>query len=462
MKRQIFLKMALIALLATGWPGLTQTAHAGFESGSTGEDGAFNPTSNTTLQVPPDGIFNFTTVHIPYNITVRFKKNAANTPIYMLATGNVTIRGTIDINGSHGTGMFQGKGGPGGYDGGFGGSQGLMGGNGLGPGAGAPGTRWIASGTWRGAGGGGGGFGTSGAGAQGNSSGGGQVYLNERIIPFVGGSGGGGGGASNGGTGAGGGGGGGAILIASSGTVNIDGYIYAKGGYGGYAGDGYAGSGGGGSGGAIKIIANSITGNGRIEAYGGEPRYSGYDGGKGGNGRIRLEANSMTRTSATNPGYTFGFPETVFYANMPTLRITSIGGINVPADAGGSLGKPDIVFPENITNPVSVTISATNVPLDATITVSAVAEFGSATKTTVTGLSGTVESSSASAEVTLSTKYTSVILLSTTFDIQTASNGMPVYAEGEKVVKMKVASILGGGTSVTYITESGKEVEASL
>jgi hypothetical protein len=65
-------------------------AHA-FDSGSTGVNGAFVPTVNTERQLPPDGVFNFTNVNIPAGVTVTFAKNATNTPVTILASGDVTI-----------------------------------------------------------------------------------------------------------------------------------------------------------------------------------------------------------------------------------------------------------------------------------------------------------------------------------------------------------------------------------
>ena len=206
---------------------LSATAHSGqFNSGSTGADGAFNPTTNTEVQLPPDGIFNFTTVYVPSGITVTFKKNATNTPVHILATGNVTIVGTINLNGTSGTSIQPGVGGPRGNDGGFGGVQGGTGGKGIGPGGGIP----VSYGT--GGGGGGGGFGT--VGSRGGSYGGlgGDTYGNERIIPMIGGSGGGGGSGYGNYSGGSGGGGGGAILIASSGSITVSGAITANGGNG--------------------------------------------------------------------------------------------------------------------------------------------------------------------------------------------------------------------------------------
>lgn len=48
---------ALVVASAAGPPAVAQT----FNSGSTGADGAFSPTANTTLSLPPSGVFNFTT-----------------------------------------------------------------------------------------------------------------------------------------------------------------------------------------------------------------------------------------------------------------------------------------------------------------------------------------------------------------------------------------------------------------
>src|SRR5215212_8896487 len=85
----------LLMLVFAAWP-----AKAQFSSGSTGADGAFNPVANTTLQIPPSGVFNFTTVNIPQNVEIRFTKNAKNTPVTILTTGNVVIGGRIFIDGA--------------------------------------------------------------------------------------------------------------------------------------------------------------------------------------------------------------------------------------------------------------------------------------------------------------------------------------------------------------------------
>src|SRR5919108_2609404 len=92
------IRIAISGFVLSVGPVLAQTVN----SGSTGADGAFSPTANVTLTLPPSGVFNFTTVNIPAGVTVRFARNAANTPVTMLATGNVTIVGTIDVSGAPG------------------------------------------------------------------------------------------------------------------------------------------------------------------------------------------------------------------------------------------------------------------------------------------------------------------------------------------------------------------------
>src|SRR6266513_1961909 len=91
--RAIAVALAVSACFA---PGIASA----FVSSSTGADGPFNPTVNTTVALPPSGIFNYTSVIIPAGVTVKFLKNTANTPVVILATGDVTIAGTLNLTGS--------------------------------------------------------------------------------------------------------------------------------------------------------------------------------------------------------------------------------------------------------------------------------------------------------------------------------------------------------------------------
>lgn len=445
---------------------------APFNSGSTGADGAFGPTANTILAVPSSGVFNFTTVNIPIGVTVTFARNTANTPVSILASGDVTISGMISVNGQDGASVDTttlsvpigsgGAGGPGGYAGGAGGlappwNGGVVlgTGQGLGPGsyrldsfnqnfvimAGCPGgfsTMTLANSNWC-------------------SN---LTYGSANLLPLIGGSGGSGGPASsststtctNGCNGGGGGGGGGAILIASSGTVTVNGTITAN---GGNAGNGYQ-PGGAGSGGGIRLIANTIAGTGSITATGGGPNRGLYYGGPG---RIRLEAGTLSFSGTINPSVTVSTPGIVNFSSTPTLSITSIGGTSVPATVQGSFTSPDITLPSS-TNPNSITVNlaALNVPVGTIVKVTIIPRNSVASSYNSTALSGTLASSTATAMVVLTSTMVNVIRAEATFAVQTASNDVPVFAEGEKVEKIRVASVLGGGSSLFLITESGREI----
>lgn len=416
-----------------------------FVSGSTGADGEFSPVSDTVLQIPPSGIFNFTTVNIPAGVTVTFSKNVSNTPIYILATGNVAIAGAIDVSGKAAPSKAPGVGGPGGYDGGWGGSTDILsssgaGGNGLGPGGGGggPNSNYYI--------GGGGGFGTAGASTNPNYGVGGPIYGNAMLVPMIGGSGGGGSATGSGWPPYGGGGGGGALLIASSGSIDISGYITAAGGNTSYGS-------GAGSGGAIKLIANQISGAAYyIIAIGGVGYYNANT---GGDGRIRIETFNNAQFSGTSrPAYSSGLPGSVFVANTPSLRITSIAGVNVSSNPTGSYFTPDIALPSTSANPVTVTLSASNIPLSATINVSAIPQCGGAANAAAT-LVGNDIASTGTANVYISPACVNVIMAYTTYTLQSA-----MYYDGEKINKVRVASSIGSKSETVYITESGKEIKA--
>ncbi|MFA6054868.1 MAG: hypothetical protein WC769_05785 [Thermodesulfovibrionales bacterium] len=469
MKRMLFVMMAAVICL-TGY----QTAWS-FESGSTGALGALNPTASTEVTLPEDGILNYTTVNIPTGVTVTFKKNTANTPVYMLATSDVQIAGTVDVIGLAGGTLYNGVGGPGGFDGRNGGSAGQNispGGKGMGPGGGSGGSvstnfNYSASG-----GGGGGGFGENGSkgGGQVNFSppaSGGSSYGNTKVLPMIGGSGGGGGAGGqysptyN--TGGFGGGGGGAILIASSTSINITGTIEANGGNGGKSSSSgnYAGCGGGGSGGAIRLMANKISGSGTVTVSGGAGGSNtwGFAGGAGGAGRIRFETTDLTGWTGTiNPMtvYSYASPGTVFVSNLPTLTITFVNGVNVPATPSGKFGLPDITLPSSATNPVTVIVNGANIPVNSQVTLTSVPEYGASTNAAGT-LSGTDASSTTSISITLSTLYQCILVAQATFTIQQA-----MYWDDEKIEKVRVAATMGKESEIVYITESGKEIKAEL
>lgn len=470
---------ALISTLCLA--GLAAPALA-YDSGSTGADGEFSPTVNTELQIPASGVFNFTTVNIPTGVTVTFKKNTSNTPVVLLATGSVTVAGTINVMGSNaahvgaagdgniGDDGVPGIGGPGGHDGGRGGLPGrIRGGDGLGVGAGGGGSYAFISnwGTSYSTGGGGGGFGATGTANRAfvystspNTGKGGTAYGSAVLLPLIGGSGGGGGAGSNDFHGSGGGGGGGALLIASSGAVTISGALLANGGASGIsAGVGSGGAGGGGSGGAIRIVASSLAGNGTISANGGSFGAATdfrLEGGAGAVGRIRLEAETFTRTAASTPAHTFGSPSSAFVAGLPTLRITSVAGVAAPANP---TGNADITLPSTTPNPVTVEFATTGVPVGNTVSLRVTPAYGDAVTVVSPAVTGSTAAGTASVSATLPSGP-SVLSATTTYTIVTAmGEALSIYAQGETVEKVRLTTTMNGPTLATLITKSGKEFE---
>jgi hypothetical protein len=477
MKRNTLKKSRLILSLAVA---LAPAAASAFDSGSTGALGAFNPAASTVVTLPPDGILNYTTVNIPAGVTVTFEKNASNTPVVILASGDVTIAGELNLSatgsanvGSAGDGNVSddgdpGHGGPGGYDGGHGGTPASRrGGNGLGPGGGGGGNMvyFYYYGTQP-TGGGGAGYNGSGGHdgvgtAEGNTGLGGPAYGSPLLLPLIGGSGGGGGAGGANFNGSGGGGGGGALLVASSGTVTVSGKILANGGPSGAAA-GYesGGTGGAGSGGAIRIVATTIQGEGTLQAVGSSPGGNSYssgtsrNGGSGASGRVRLEAEYQKRSAASSPGYTSGKPGSVFLPGLPSLRITSVAGTTAPAEPTGTA---DITLPATTTNPVTVQFASTGVPAGSVVKLTVTPSIGAPVVVNSPGLVGTTDNATTSVSVTLP-KGPSTLMATTSYTLTLAQGeALSTYAKGERVERVELAVSTGGTSMVTLVTVSGKK-----
>lgn len=461
-------------------------AVSAFDSGSTGADGAFNPLVNTEVPLPPSGVLNYTTVTIPVGVTVTFTKNATNTPVVILASGDVTIAGQVQVNGADapasgpaGNGQVgddgvPGAGGPGGYDGGRGGLPSAVpaeniSGVGEGPG-GAGASHGYSNPTHRSCGGSGGGYGTAGAVGGGGSpctsssnAVAGPTYGQATLQPMIGGSGGSGGAAKTAYRAGGGGGGGGALLIAASGTLNVTGQIRANGGKGGaITGQGSGGAGGSGSGGAIRLIATTISGEGAITASGGTETGGTVDdvygrGGAGGAGRIRLEAETITRVGNTSPAYSFGTPGPVFVAGLPTLRIVSVAGVAAPMTP---TGEADIALPVDTPNPVTVILATTDVPLGNQVELIVTPPYGEAIEASSDALVGTVENAEASAQIALPTGP-SVMLATVSYSVEEESQqnkALSHYTGGESVSRVELSAAANGERRTILHTRSGRRV----
>ena len=439
----------------------TVQAQNNFSSGSTGADGAFAPTASQSIAVPDSGVFNFTTVNIPSTVAITFTRNASNKPLTILASGDVVIAGTINLDGKPGNSNGNGgAGGPGGFNGGAGGygfDQSFSGVSGEGPGGGGGGFSSTTTTSNPGTGGGGG-YGLAGSTGGGVSPGpGGPKYGAVTILPLVGGSGGGGGGAINGSRGGAGGGGGGAILIASSGTITINGTIFARGG----GSLSTTAAGGSGAGGAIRLIANAVVGTGTLNVSGGSRGCGASCAGDGARGYVRLEAydtNNFTGTSAPGNFISFALPHPITPPNAPQLRIASVGGVNAPAAPLGSLqGVPDIIVPSSQTNPVTVALEGSNLPVGTVVQVILTPATGARTTVQSGGLAGSESASTASASVTLPGGI-SVISASAVVDLTTAK-ATPIFMDGERVNRIEVAAVFGGASEVTYVTQSGRRIK---
>ncbi len=281
------------------------------------------------------GIWNFTSITVPSGVTVTFKKNAGNTPAVWLATENVQIDGIVDVSGGSSTGTDLpenvGKGGPGGFDGGVGGtrfdvSNTYVGQPGQGPGGGLPGT------------------------ANGQAGGAATyktTYGNAYIQPLIGGSGGGGSASGPSYNGPAGGGGGGAILIASSKDIIVNGSVKSQG-AGSFFSPNLGNNGGTGSGGAVRLVADRVTGSGTIDVHT--------------TGRIRIEGFFRSLAGNANSIPASGAAPVATFA--PTaqgqLIVSSVAGQNVVQPPTGSLTTPDVVFTQ--AGQITVTVTATGIP----------------------------------------------------------------------------------------------------
>lgn len=308
--------------------------------GADGSDGAFNPTSNVSvdLSLAPNGtwngpnaspgngvydpdkwaiVFRYSSVNIPVGVTVSFLNRnwnglkSGNPPVIWIVSGPVIISGIVSANGDGPDSLNFGIPGPGGFRGA--GNNGNTGG--MGPGGST--IEAIAS------------FG------QGSNQ-----YGNSRSVPLIGGS---GAGSHNGFAS----GGGGAILITATGTIEITGQISAN------------STGIRGSGGAIRLVCNRIQGNGTVRALGSS----------GNAGRIRLESNQLAFGDSGQPQASFGLPGATAQiwpedvtSDPPTVRVVSLSSIPIPADPAARFDFPAADL--NVTNGSGqqLLIEAKNIP----------------------------------------------------------------------------------------------------
>lgn len=374
--RNLIRRVALAAVVLGG-----TTVAVAQVSGSDGTDGALVAAGNhvidlrlaltgawnTPIPAPDAGkgiydpdlwvvVFKYTSIDIQSGAVVTFINHRSDAPVVWLAQGDVSIAGSVNLDGQTGQPYTQlptfAEPGPGGFEGGrrsryanaFASSAGL------GPGGGQAGLRGSTGASYAG------GAGHGGAGGQQNGGqAGGPAYSNSTIPILIGGS---GGGASyiSGDTNGGGGAGGGAILVASDTQIVFQsGRIEADGGGGG------TNHGGGGSGGAIRLIAPVISGTGALRAVGGAATGSLTNDGSG--GRIRVEAIDAADLSvSSSPSYVYSSAMRPPLSPLvqPSLRIVSVNGVAAPADPAGGIMTTDVQF--SSLDGVDIVVEAANIP----------------------------------------------------------------------------------------------------
>lgn len=373
--------MNSILLAGIAWHGVVSPLSAQFSSGSSGSDGeltfpqakpgdivlfdpsAFNPSQRQRI----DQVYQFTTIRIPKDVTIKLSASLLNGPVFWLAQGPVEIEGTIDLTGGQGTDQLPQQpsvAGAGGYGGGVGASRKNPPQQGYGPGGGASDAKHA----------------------------GGQFTGNKFLVPLIGGSGGSGGGVITEEPGCTGGAGGGALLIASSVSITVNGRVLANGGNS----SGYTyGCGGGGSGGAIRLAAPLIAGSGVLSAGGGRPG--------GGDGWIRFEASENQFAGLlNNTPVSLGKPFGLFLPPSPeaTVQVVSING--VPLAQGGHAPAISI----NQTTPVTVAVEARFIPPGTIIELDFFSEDGVRRSVSTTPLQGSLDRSTAEASVVFPTGLT--------------------------------------------------------
>lgn len=445
------MKILALSVLAVALPLISR---AQVISGSDGRDGVFSPTKDVTIDMGdrPDGIYHYTSVHIPSGVTVTFKPNASNKPVVWLVQGNCTILGTISISGNS-----REVGGPGGGAGGNVGGGGAAGGDGLGPGGG-PGSdseSWVPANAS---------FATLGGAANAawlKQLPPGELYGNSFCVPLVGGSGGGGGTrAGNGG------GGGGAFLLAVSGSLDLRGFITAR----GQDGTWWAGAG---SGGAVRLVATKLLGNGGIDVRGGL-YVSGNAYSEAGNGRIRLDALDNAFSGSVYGEISRGYQPIIMPpANAAVaLFIQSVGGVLVPSNPAAQLVTPDVTVPASQQNPISITVRCTNIPLNSEIIVDVKPANGKTVRAVGLNTLGTASSSTATVQVnmprgggTIQAKAVSGIALATASiprDKPPSLAETGWTADGERFAQIELTAKLGSVAQFAFLTESGRRYELPI
>lgn len=371
-----------ILLSVTAFTFLSSALAAIVVPGASGSDGPLDITTDTVIDLSKAGtgawdsniatnsgngvydpekwavVFKYSSVTIRSNATVTFRNHPSRAPVVWLVSGDVRINGVLNLDGENfAKSPLLAEPGPGGFRGGQGYyAEGLNKAAGFGVGGGK-----IPN--YSGVGGD--------AGRYGPTS-----YGNPSNLQLIGGSGGAGGDAwpTRSGFPVSGGAGGGAILIASQGSISVEGKLSANGGFGdGSHHGGGDSSSGGGSGGAIRLVCDRLEGNGLTAAVCNVMPNLGHIPGSVGRIRVERVENRGAVQFSPDPSTVTLVPGHVALLwpreADPSVRILSIGERSVSSDPRAGFGAfgPDVALA--LTNRTFVSVETLNVETNSQVIV---------------------------------------------------------------------------------------------
>jgi hypothetical protein len=153
-------------------------------------------------------------------------------------------------------------------------------------------------------------------------------------------------------------------------------------------------------------------------------------------------------TAASNPAL----------INLPTLTITSVGGVAPPAVPAASYATADVSLPQGTPSSVSVVLAATNTPVDTIFRVRVIPQNGPNTTVNSGPSTGNFNNSTATAAtVMLPLGQVTVLTADASFTLPQLASLVPEI-DGEPVDRIMVTANYGEPSSVSLITKSGKQV----
>jgi hypothetical protein len=150
----------------------------------------------------------------------------------------------------------------------------------------------------------------------------------------------------------------------------------------------------------------------------------------------------------------------LFPAATPGLRISSVGGLPVPAIPSGA---GDVTLPALLANPVVIDVVTSGLPVGSIVKVSVLPQNNITTRADSPPTTGTIDNATSSVSLNIP-PGASVISAQVTFNItQAMSDALMRFAQGEKVERITLTNTLGGKQSVAVgHTASGREIEIPL